>query len=185
MDRRNFLKTGIISSGLVVVPAILTSCDIVDSEQSKTDATNDIVILKKAAEMENVAFASYKAAAGLLSSANLATAIAFRDHHTLHFTELNRVLVEDFGVSAVEFDSDKAPDPRVLAVTNEIQALQLAAQLELEASEAYFASSTGVLVTTAARKILVNILPMELQHHSYLKAALQDPYNITAFFKSL
>lgn len=186
MDRRDFLKTGMLGSGLVVVPAILTSCDIVDSKSSDSDVNknSDIALLRTAAEMENVAIATYNAAAGLLSAGTLSVAVAFRDHHTVHFDELNKALAA-LGASKVVYDVNKAPDSRTGSVTNEVSALQLAATLEMEASQSYFAASTGTVGTNIAKKILIEIMPVELLHYSALKSALSDPLNIKALYSNL
>ena len=168
MDRRNFLMKAAAGSGLVLLPSILTSCDIVDTSDDK-DVTNDIKILTSAAEMEGTAVATYNAAAGLLSAGTLAVAVSFRDHHIQHAETLNNVIAK-LGGAKVTYTT-RPTDPNTSRVNTEAKALELATYLELQAARAYFTQVAGSLVTPEAKQVMADILPAELAHFSLLRSA--------------
>ena len=183
MDRRNFMKAGLASSSLLLLPTLLTSCDITDSE-TDSDKTGDIQLLTKACAMEGVAVATYTKAveAVFTTQAYIDVANAFKSHHTAHANTLNNVL-KQLGASAVDFASSSF-DSNVARVNSEAKALELATLLELQAAQAYFSFVAGNLVTSQAKSAFADILPAELSHYSFLRYARGLPSSEAISFLS-
>ncbi len=187
MDRKKFLKTvPLIGIGSYAAFSGCSTGGTVDSGEG-TDLTGDNLILTQAAEREAIAIRTYTAAAesGLITNQDiLDAAISYRDHHGAHLALFNNLLVEG-EASTINVD-DFAADQRINNVSDQEEAILLAMTLEMEAANFYFTSSVRDLQSPIARETVGSILPIEVSHFVFLKAAIgRNPAINSAIFTEL
>lgn len=185
MQRRDFVK-GLSIAAVPLVGSSLLSCESVnDANTNDGNWTDDFNIMKEIAQIEAVAIHTYQAAidSTLLNAANTMTAELFKSHHTDHLNAYN-VALQDKDWAAVNLN-DFTADPRLAGVSSELDALQLALQLEYEAATFYYQKISGDVTTQKVRMLFANIFPMEMGHVVTFKSALglDDPNGQTGLFE--
>jgi rubrerythrin len=139
----------------------------------------DLTLAKTAASLEKLAIDVYGQAGGLLTtSAVIAAATMFADHHQMHLDALNGVITGAGGSAITEMNQavfDALVAPALAGAASEADAVNLALALEEAAAQTY-AFAAGALSTPALRSTIMTIGGIEARHAAVLRmAALAQP----------
>jgi len=144
--------------------------------------TNDLMVLRFSASLENLAVAAYDMGAPLIATpAALAAAKLFQSHHTDHAKLFNGQLTANGQPAFTE------PNPVVLqmlkpqidAMKTEADVLKFAQNLELTAASTYF-STVGVLKGEKLGYAAMSISGTEYRHAALLSLITNTPIESTA-----
>jgi hypothetical protein len=145
----------------------------------------DLVLLRTAASLENLAVAVYGVALGTSSVAELPVEISFdpavanaaelfQSHHEAHADALNAAL-EDLGEQAYtepnKYIFDNAVTPQISSLTNEEAVIRYARDLENIAAGTY-AHAAGQLSSPELRQTIMSIGGVEARHAAALSMVL-------------
>ncbi|MEJ7584332.1 MAG: ferritin-like domain-containing protein [Acidimicrobiales bacterium] len=202
--RRRFLKVGgatILGAAVLVAcgseettagdtgdPTTSTTASLVPTTavpDAEAGATLDVVLLRTAASLENLAVAVYGVALGTSSVAELPAEIdfdpivagaaeLFQEHHQAHADALNASL-EDMGEAAYtdpnKYIFDNAVAPKLSGLTDEPAVVRFARDIENVAAGTY-SFAAGQLSEPALRSTLMSIGAVEARHATALAMVL-------------
>jgi hypothetical protein len=190
-NRTKYMKIGGVA---ILTSAFLAACGN-DDTASTTDTTaaatttpkstadpGDVLALRFAASLENLAVAAYKAGAPLIKTpAYLALATTFLGHHTDHAGLFNGAIKGFGGKEVTEPNAAYLADfkPMLDALKTEADVLKFALTLETAAASTYFAQQ-GNLKDTKLGTTLMSVGGTEYRHAALLSAALKMPIASTA-----
>ena len=173
-NRRQFLGRGATLSAAAL--ALLGGREALAAGM-KGDAAKDVGILNVALGLEHEAINAYQlgAGSGLLQKPVLDVAVQFQGHHKVHRDALIAT-IQKLGGKPVEEKKldDYAKALNAGALKNQADVLDLAARLELGATNAYL----GVIPSfkdTALAKVAARLAADETMHWSILANALGRP----------
>lgn len=173
-SRRSFMRRGGALSAVAV--ALLAGKDALAQGMS-ADVSKDVSILNVALGLEHEAINAYQlgAGSGLLQKGVLDVAVSFQGHHKAHRDALIAT-IQKLGGKPVEEKKldDYAKALNAGALKNQADVLDLAARLELGATNAYL----GVIPSfkdTALAKVAARLAADETMHWSILANALGRP----------
>jgi hypothetical protein len=177
--RRNFLTTGAtLSAGAIA----LLSGNHALAQASSGNAAADVGILNVALGLEHEAIGAYQlgAGSGLLQKPVLDIAVSFQGHHKAHRDALIAT-IQKLGGKPVEEKKldDYAKALNAAALKSQADVLDLAARLELGATNAYL----GVIPSfkdPALAKVAARLAADETMHWTVLSGALGRPLPSTA-----
>jgi rubrerythrin len=141
--------------------------------------SQDLVLARTAASLEQLAVDSYGAAAGLLTTRAIKRAASlFAEHHQLHLDALNGAITGAGGEAVTMRNQavyDAVVKPAIDAAKTESDAVNLALQLEEAAAQTYVFAG-GALSTPQLRSTIMTIGGVEARHAAVLRmAALGQP----------
>jgi rubrerythrin len=141
--------------------------------------SQDLVLARTAASLEQLAVDSYGAAAGLLTTRAIKRAASlFAEHHQLHLDALNGAITGAGGEAVTMRNQavyDAVVKPAIDAARTESDAVNLALQLEEAAAQTYVFAG-GALSTPQLRSTIMTIGGVEARHAAVLRmAALGQP----------
>ena len=173
-SRRNFLgRSGALSA---VAVALLAGQDAM-AQGVKADVANDVGILNVALGLEHEAINAYQlgAGSGLLQKHVLDVAVQFQGHHKTHRDALVATIQKLGGtpVAAKKLD-EYAQALNAGALKNQTDVLDLAARLELGATNAYL-SVIPSLGNRDLAKVAARLAADETMHYTVLSNALGRP----------
>lgn len=177
LSRRNFLATtATLSAGTVALLAGNSALAQAGQGMAGTTAA-DVGILNVALGLEHEAINAYQlgASSGLLQKPVLDIAVSFQSHHKAHRDALIAT-IQKLGGKPVEEKKldDYAKALNAASLKNQADVLDLAARLELGATNAYL----GVIPSfkdTALAKVAARLAADETMHWSILANALGRP----------
>ncbi len=172
--RRTFMgRTGALSA---VAVALLAGRDTL-AQGMAGDATKDVSILNVALGLEHEAINAYQlgAASGLLQKPVLDIAVQFQGHHKAHRDALIATIQKLGGTPVMEKKlDDYAKALKADQLRNQADVLDLAARLELGATNAYL----GVIPAFGNKdlaKVAARLAADETMHFTVLSSALSRP----------
>ncbi len=187
MDRRKFIQAA--SLGLPVAgSAFISSCETVNNSNDQGDLDSDLDVIFSGAEFEASGVKTYEtalAAPGLIVSPDSrVVASLFMSHHQEHFAALNKVLLDN-GRQIPDI-SQIGPVAGTETVTNELEAVNLALNVEFSAAQFYFSGINDQLTTNSVKKLFADIYAVETAHAMLYKFFLgKVPAVNSAFFQGL
>ena len=173
-SRRAFMGRSGTLSALAV--ALLAGKDVM-AQGMGGDMTKDVSILNVALGLEHEAINAYQlgAGSGLLQKPVLATAVQFQAHHKMHRDILIATIQKMGGTPVAEMKlEDYARALKADTLRNQADVLELAARLELGATNAYL----GVIPAFGNRdlsKVAARLAADETMHYTVLTNALGRP----------
>ncbi len=173
-SRRSFLGTGGSLSAVAV--AMLAGQDAL-AQGSSADLSRDVGILNVALGLEHEAINAYQlgAASGLLQKAVLDVAVSFQGHHKAHRDAPVATIQKLGGTPVAEKKLDEyARALKADTLKNQADVLDLAARLELGATNAYL----GVIPAFGNKdlaKVAARLAADETMHFTVLTSALGRP----------
>lgn len=173
-DRRQFLGRGATLSAAAV--ALLAGRDALAAGM-KGDAAKDVGILNVALGLEHEAINAYQlgAGSGLLQKPVLDVAVQFQGHHKVHRDALVATIQKLGGTPVAEKKLDEyAKALNAAALKNQADVLDLAARLELGATNAYL-SVIPALNDRELAKVAARLAADETLHFTVLNNALGRP----------
>ena len=173
-DRRQFLGRGATLSAAAV--ALLAGRDAL-AAGLKGDAAKDVGILNVALGLEHEAINAYQlgAGSGLLQKPVLDVAVQFQGHHKVHRDALAATIQKLGGKPVAERSlDDYAKALNAPALKNQADVLDLAARLELGATNAYL-SVIPALNDRELAKVAARLAADETMHFTVLTQALGRP----------
>ena len=182
-QRRRFLRTAGTATLSGAAIALLAGNDAL-AQAMKTAPAQDVSILNVALGLEHEAINAYQlgAQSGLLQKPVLDVAVLFQGHHKGHRDALTAT-IRSLGGTPVEEKplDDYARALNAAALRNQNDVLELAARLELGATNAYL----GVIPAfkdTGLAKIAARLATDETMHWSILSNALGKPLPVGALY---
>jgi hypothetical protein len=176
LPRRTFLRTAGTATLSTAAIALLAGNAALAQSMQATPA-QDVNILNVALGLEHEAIAAYQlgAQSGLLQKPVLDVAVLFQSHHKGHRDALIAA-IRNFGGTPVEekAGAEYARALNAAALRNQTDVLELAARLELGATNAYL----GVIPSfkdVALAKVAARLASDETMHWSILANALGKP----------
>ncbi len=173
-NRRQFIGRGATLSAAAL--ALLAGRDAMAAGM-KGDTTKDVGILNVALGLEHEAINAYQlgAGSGLLQKPVLDVAVQFQGHHKVHRDALIATIQKlgDKPVAEMKLE-DYAKALNAAALKNQSDVLDLAARLELGATNAYL----GVIPAMTDRelaKVAARLAADETMHFTVLTSALGRP----------
>lgn len=170
-SRRAFMgRSGTLSA---VAVALLAGKDVL-AQGMGGDMTKDVSILNVALGLEHEAINAYQlgAGSGLLQKPVLATAVQFQGHHKVHRDILIATIQKMGGTPVAEMKlEDYARALKADTLRNQADVLELAARLELGATNAYL----GVIPAFGSRdlsKVAARLAADETMHYTVLTSAM-------------
>jgi rubrerythrin len=145
--------------------------------------SQDLVLARTAASLEKLAVDTYGAAGALLTTQAIKDAATmFAEHHQLHLDALNGAITGAGGQAVTtmnQADYDALVRPAVAAATTEMDAVNLALQLEEAAAQTYVFAG-GALSTPELRSTIMTIGGVEARHAAVLRMAAlaQSPFDV-------
>lgn len=173
-SRRHFMRNGGALSAVAV--ALLAGKDALAQGQSG-DVAKDVSILNVALGLEHEAINAYQlgAGSGLLQKPVLDVAVAFQGHHKAHRDALIATIQKLGGMPVAEKKlEDYAKALKADTLRNQTDVLDLAARLELGATNAYL----GVIPSLGNKdlaKVAARLAADETMHYTVLTNALGRP----------
>jgi hypothetical protein len=173
-SRRRFMRNGGALSAVAV--ALLAGKDALAQGQSG-DVAKDVSILNVALGLEHEAINAYQlgAGSGLLQKPVLDVAVAFQGHHKAHRDALIATIQKLGGMPVAEKKlEDYAKALKADTLRNQTDVLDLAARLELGATNAYL----GVIPSLSNKdlaKVAARLAADETMHYTVLTNALGRP----------
>ena len=176
LPRRTFLRTaGTATLSTAAIALLAGNAALAQSMQAMP--AQDVNILNVALGLEHEAIAAYQlgAQSGLLQKPVLDVAVLFQSHHKGHRDALIAA-IRNFGGTPVEekAGAEYARALNAAALGNQTDVLELAARLELGATNAYL----GVIPSfkdVALAKVAARLASDETMHWSILANALGKP----------
>lgn len=177
-SRRAFMGTGGTLSAVAL--ALLAGKESLAQGMASGDMGKDVAILNVALGLEHEAINAYQlgAGSGLLQKPVLDIAVAFQGHHKAHRDALIATIQKMGGTPVAEkMLADYAKALRADTLKNQADVLDLAARLELGATNAYlgvipaFGSSAGKDLAKVAARLAAD----ETMHFTILTNALGRP----------
>jgi rubrerythrin len=178
-DRRQFLGRGATLSAAAL--ALLAGRDAL-AAGLKGDAAKDVGILNVALGLEHEAINAYQlgAGSGLLQKPVLDVAVQFQGHHKVHRDALMATIQKLGGAPVAEKKLDEyAKALNAAALKNQADVLDLAARLELGATNAYL-SVIPALNDRELAKVAARLAADETLHFTVLTGALGRPLPVGA-----
>ncbi len=173
-SRRSFMgRTGTLSA---VAVALLAGKDVL-AQSMGSDMSRDIGILNVALGLEHEAINAYQlgAGSGLLQKPVLDLAVQFQGHHKSHRDALVATIQKMGGTPVAEKKLDEyAKALKADTLRNQADVLDLAARLELGATNAYL----GVIPAFGNKdlaKVAARLAADETMHFTVLSSALGRP----------
>ena len=172
--RRQFLGTGATLSAVAV--ALLGGREAL-AQGAMGDTAKDVQILNVALGLEHEAINAYQlgAGSGLLQKPVLDVAVQFQGHHKAHRDALVATIQKLGGLPVAEKKlNEYAMALKADTLKNQVDVLELAARLELGATNAYL----GVLHSLGNRelaKVAARLAADETLHYTVLISALGKP----------
>jgi hypothetical protein len=145
--------------------------------------SQDLVLARTAASLEKLAVDTYGAAGALLATQAIKDAATmFAEHHQLHLDALNGAITGAGGQAVTTMNQavyDALVQPAVAAATTEMDAVNLALQLEEAAAQTYVFAG-GALSTPELRSTIMTIGGVEARHAAVLRMAAlaQSPFDV-------
>jgi hypothetical protein len=196
LTRRSLLRVG----GLTVVGGtLLAACGGDDSNSSSTDApvatsgpagsaappssspsmSTDVVVLRTASSIEELAVAAYQLAidSGLVTTAAVGDAAKmFQDHHREHSALFQAATTAAGGEPFAQANPAvlAALQPAIDALADEAGVLMLALDLENAAAQTYQAN-VGAVVDVTLNKALMSVGGVEARHAAVIAGVLGQP----------
>ncbi len=173
-DRRQFIGRGATLSAAAL--ALLAGRDGLAADM-KGDAAQDAAILNVALGLEHEAINAYQlgAGSGLLQKPVLDVAVQFQGHHKVHRDALTATIRKLGGTPVAEKKlEDYAKALNAAALKNQGDVLDLAARLELGATNAYL-SVIPSLGDRELAKVAARLAADETLHFTVLTSALGRP----------
>jgi rubrerythrin len=173
-DRRQFIGRGATLSAAAL--ALLAGRDALAADM-KGDAAQDAAILNVALGLEHEAINAYQlgAGSGLLQKPVLDVAVQFQGHHKVHRDALTATIRKLGGTPVAEKKlEDYAKALNAAALKNQGDVLDLAARLELGATNAYL-SVIPSLGDRELAKVAARLAADETLHFTVLTSALGRP----------
>lgn len=173
-SRRGFMRTGGALSAVAV--ALLAGKDALAQGMSG-DVAKDVSILNVALGLEHEAINAYQlgAGSGLLQKGVLDVAVSFQGHHKAHRDALIATIQRLGGTPVAEKKlDDYAKALKADTLRNQADVLDLAARLELGATNAYL----GVIPSLGNKdlaKVAARLAADETMHFTVLTSALGRP----------
>ena len=174
LPRRHFLRAGATLSAAAI--ALIAGSEAL-AQSVRSAPAQDVRILNVALGLEHEAINAYQlgAQSGLLQKPVLDVAVLFQGHHKGHRDTLIAT-IRNLGGTPVEEKSldDYARGLNAAALRNQADILELAARLELGATNAYL----GVIPSftdVALAKVAARLASDETMHWSILSNALGKP----------
>ena len=181
LPRRHFLRAGATLSAAAI--ALIAGNEAL-AQSVRSAPAQDVSILNVALGLEHEAINAYQlgAQSGLLQKPVLDVAVLFQGHHKGHRDALIAT-IRNLGGTPVEEKSldDYARALNAAALRNQSDILELAARLELGATNAYL----GVIPSfkdVALAKVAARLASDETMHWSILSNALGKPLPAGALF---
>ena len=178
-SRRAFMgRSGTLSA---VAIALLAGKDVL-AQGMGGDMSKDVGILNVALALEHEAINAYQlgAGSGLLQKPVLDIALQFQGHHKVHRDALIATIQKMGGLPVAEMKlDDYAKALKADTLRNQADVLDLAARLELGATNAYL----GVIPAFAAKdlsKVAARLAADETMHYTILTSALGRPLPVGA-----
>ena len=173
-SRRAFMgRSGALSA---VAVALLAGKDVM-AQGMGGDMSKDVGILNVALALEHEAINAYQlgAGSGLLQKPVLDIALQFQGHHKVHRDALIATIQKMGGMPVAEMKlDDYAKALKADALRNQADVLDLAARLELGATNAYL----GVIPAFGSKdlsKVAARLAADETMHYTILTSALGRP----------
>lgn len=173
-SRRSFMRRGGALSAVAV--ALLAGKDALAQGMS-ADVSKDVSILNVALGLEHEAINAYQlgAGSGLLQKGVLDVAVSFQGHHKAHRDALIATIQKLGGTPVAEKKLDEyAKALKADTLRNQADVLDLAARLELGATNAYL----GVIPSLGNKdlaKVAARLAADETMHFTVLTSALGRP----------
>lgn len=173
-SRRGFMRTGGALSAVAV--ALLAGKDAL-AQGMPGDVAKDVSILNVALGLEHEAINAYQlgAGSGLLQKGVLEVAVSFQGHHKAHRDALIATIQKLGGTPVAEKKlDDYAKALKADTLRNQADVLDLAARLELGATNAYL----GVIPSLGNKdlaKVAARLAADETMHFTVLTSALGRP----------
>jgi hypothetical protein len=175
-SRRLFLSANAVALSAGAI-ALLGGMDVLASGKPQ-DIKNDLAILNVAVGLEYEGIAAYGIAlkSGLLNAAHMKTATTFQDDHKQHNDALIAT-IRKLGGQPVEAKTldEYAKELKVDQLKNDDDVLDLAARLELGATNAYLGVITA-FKDPALGKIAARLATDEAAHFARLNFDLKRPF---------
>lgn len=172
--RRGFVRTGGALSAVAV--ALLAGKDAL-AQGMKANAAKDVEILNVALGLEHEAINAYQlgAGSGLLQKPVLDVALQFQGHHKTHRDALAATIQKLGGKPVAEMKlDDYAKALNAGALKSQADVLDLAARLELGATNAYL-SVIPAMGDRELAKVAARLAADETMHYTVLTSALGRP----------
>lgn len=173
-NRRQFIGRGaMLSAGAM---ALLAGKDAL-AAQHKVNPAKDVEILNVALGLEHEAINAYQlgAGSGLLQKPVLDVAVQFQGHHKVHRDALIATIKKLGGTPVAEMKiDDYAKSLNAGALKNQADVLDLAARLELGATNAYL-SVIPAMTDRELAKVAARLAADETMHFIVLTNALGRP----------
>jgi len=179
-SRRGFFRTGGALSAVAV--ALLAGKDVM-AQGMKGDTTKDVDILNVALGLEHEAINAYQlgAGSGLLQKPVLDVAVQFQGPHKTHRDALIATIQKLGGKPVAEMKlEDYAKSLNAASLKSQADVLDLAARLELGATNAYL-SVIPALGDRELAKVAARLAADETMHYTVLTSALGRPLPPGAF----
>lgn len=173
-SRRSFLRSGGALSAVAV--ALLAGKDVL-AQGMNADTSKDVAILNVALGLEHEAINAYQlgAGSGLLQKPVLDIAVQFQGHHKTHRDALVATIQKLGGQPVAEMTLDAyAKALNAGALKSQADVLDLAARLELGATNAYL-SVIPSLGNRDLAKVAARLAADETMHFTILNSALGRP----------
>ena len=173
-SRRSFMRRGGALSAVAV--ALLAGKDALAQGMS-ADVSKDVSILNVALGLEHEAINAYQlgAGSGLLQKPVLDVAVSFQGHHKAHRDALIATIQKLGGTPVAEKKlDDYAKALNAGALKSQADVLDLAARLELGATNAYL-SVIPALGDRELAKVAARLAADETMHYTVLTSALGRP----------
>jgi len=178
-DRRQFLGRGATLSAAAL--ALLAGRDALAANH-KGNPAKDVDILNVALGLEHEAINAYQlgAGSGLLQKPVLDVAVQFQGHHKVHRDALIATIQKLGGKPVAEMKlEDYAKALNAAALKNQGDVLDLAARLELGATNAYL-SVIPAMTDRELAKVAARLAADETMHFTVLTSALGRPLPVGA-----
>lgn len=173
-SRRSFMRSGGALSAVAV--ALLAGKDVL-AQGMNADTSKDVAILNVALGLEHEAINAYQlgAGSGLLQKPVLDIAVQFQGHHKTHRDALVATIQKLGGQPVAEMTLDAyAKALNAGALKSQADVLDLAARLELGATNAYL-SVIPSLGNRDLAKVAARLAADETMHFTILNSALGRP----------
>lgn len=173
-NRRQFIGRGATLSAAAL--ALLAGRDALAAHHSG-DPAKDVGILNVALGLEHEAINAYQlgAGSGLLQKPVLDVAVQFQGHHKVHRDALIATIQKLGGKPVAELKlADYAKALNAAALKNQADVLDLAARLELGATNAYL-SVIPAMTDRELAKVAARLAADETMHFTVLTSALGRP----------
>lgn len=183
LERRRFIQSAGKATLSAAAIALLAGNEAL-AQGSRASPAKDVGILNIALGLEHEAISAYQlgAQSGLLQKPVLEVAVLFQSHHKGHRDALIAT-IRNLGGTPVEEKpiDDYARALNAASLMNQVDVLELAARLELGATNAYL----GVIPAfkdVALSKVAARLAADETMHWSILSNALGKPLPASALF---